>query len=170
MSEEPIASRPVVEREADGPALLREATLQSFLDTVAENIRINNMVLIGFACVIVAGVIYNSARISLSEHATELASLRVLGFSQREVAQLLLTEQALLTFLSLPLACGIGYALAALIAHLLSQELFRIPLVVSTRTYFSTIAVMLISATGSALLIWQRLKKQNLIDVLKTRE
>jgi methylase of polypeptide subunit release factors len=28
MSEEPIASRPVVEREADGPALLREATLQ----------------------------------------------------------------------------------------------------------------------------------------------
>ena len=149
---------------------LREATLQSFLDTVAENIRINNMVLIGFACVIVAGVIYNSARIALSEQATELASLRILGFSQREVAQLLLTEQALLTLLSLPLACGIGYALAALIAHLLSQELFRIPLVVSPRTYFSTVAVRLISAAASALLIWQRLKKQNLIDVLKTRE
>lgn len=149
---------------------LREATLQSFLDTVAENIRINNRVLISFAFVIVAGVIYNSARIALSEHATELASLRILGFSQREVAQLLLTEQALLTFLSLPLACGIGYVLAALIAHLLSQELFRIPLVVSTRTYFSTLAVMLIAAATSALLIWQRLKQQNLIDVLKTRE
>ena len=149
---------------------LREATLQSFLDTVGENIRINNRVLISFACVIVAGVVYNSARIALSEHAIELASLRILGFSQREVGLLLLTEQAILVMLAIPFGMVIGYGLAAIIAVLLSQELFRIPLVVSQQTFLSSALVMLLAAAGSGWLVWRRLQRQNLIEVLKTRE
>lgn len=155
---------------AVGSVSLREATLQSFLDTVGENIRINNRVLISFACVIVAGVVYNSARIALSEHAIELASLRILGFSQREVALLLLTEQAILVMLAIPFGMVIGYGLAAIIAVLLSQELFRIPLVVSQQTFLSSALVMLLAAAGSGWLVWRRLQRQNLIEVLKTRE
>lgn len=149
---------------------LREATLASFLSTVAENIRINNTVLIIFACVIASGVVYNSARLALSEHALELASLRILGFTQREVAQILLTEQAILTTIAIPLGCAIGYGLAALIAALLSQDLFRVPLIVSGKTYLSAIAVIVAAALASALLVWLRLRRLNLIDVLKTRE
>jgi putative ABC transport system permease protein len=149
---------------------LREATVQSFLATVGENIRINNTVLILFACVIASGVIYNAARIALSEHAIELASLRILGFSQREVAQLLLAEQAILTGIAIPLGCAIGYVLAALIATLLSQELFRIPLIVSDRTFLVAALVIVLAASGSASLVWLRLRKLNLIEVLKTRE
>jgi len=126
--------------------------------------------LISFACVIVAGVVYNSARIALSEHAIELASLRILGFSQREVALLLLTEQAILVMLAIPFGMMIGYGLAAIIAVLLSQELFRIPLVVSQQTFLSSALVMLLAAAGSGWLVWRRLQRQNLIEVLKTRE
>jgi putative ABC transport system permease protein len=149
---------------------LREATIESFLATVGENIRINNTVLIIFACVIAVGIIYNSARISLSEHATELASLRILGFTRAEVTVLLLTEQVLLTAISIPLGCLIGYGLAALIAMLLSQELFRIPLIISGRTWVSAAVVVLISAIASAVSVWIRLQKLDLIAVLKTRE
>ena len=149
---------------------LREATIASFLATVGENIRINNTVLVIFACVIAAGIIYNSARISLSEHATELASLRILGFTRAEVAILLLTEQALLTLISIPLGCLIGYGLAAGIAALLSQELFRIPLIISGKTWVSAAVVVLLSATASAVSVWIRLQKLDLIAVLKTRE
>lgn len=149
---------------------LREATIDSFLATVGENIRINNTVLITFACVIAAGIIYNSARISLSEHATELASLRILGFTRAEVAVLLLTEQGLLTAISIPLGCLIGYGLAAGIAMLLSQELFRIPLIISGRTWVSAAVVVLLSAAASAVSVWVRLQKLDLIAVLKTRE
>lgn len=149
---------------------LREATLQSFLATVGENIRINNSVLVIFACVIAAGIIYNSARIALSEHATELASLRILGFTRAEVTALLLTEQWLLTTIAIPLGCLIGYGLAAGIATLLSQELFRIPLIISGRTFLSAAIVVMLSAFVSSLSIGFRLQQLDLIAVLKTRE
>ncbi len=149
---------------------LREATLQSFLATVGENIRINNIVLVSFACVIAAGIIYNSARIALSEHATELASLRILGFTRTEVMVLLLTEQWLLTAIAIPLGCLIGYGLAAGIATLLSQELFRIPLVVSGRTFLSAAIVVMMSAIASSVSIGRRLQQLDLISVLKKCE
>ncbi len=149
---------------------LREATIQSFLATVGENIRINNSVLVSFACVIAAGIIYNSARIALSEHATELASLRILGFTRSEVTVLLLTEQWLLTAIAIPLGCLIGYGLAAGIAALLSQELFRIPLIVGSRTFLSAAIVVMLSALASSVSIGFRLQQLDLIAVLKTRE
>lgn len=149
---------------------LREATLQSFLSTVAENMKINTFVLVAFACVIAMGVVYNSARIALSEHAIELASLRILGFTRAEVGRMLLGEQSLLTLTAIPLGCALGYGLSAWLSVLLSQELFRIPLVVSSRTFLISIAVVLASATLSGLLVWRKVKKLDLIEVLKTRE
>jgi putative ABC transport system permease protein len=149
---------------------LREATLQSFLSTVAENMRVNTIVLVAFACVIAAGVVYNSARIALSEHAIELASLRILGFTRAEVGRMLLGEQSLLTLAAIPLGCLIGYALSALLSDLLSQELFRIPLVVSGRTFLLSIGIVLLSAAVSGYLVWRKVQKLDLIEVLKTRE
>ena len=149
---------------------LREAMLQSFLATVAENMRINTIVLVVFACVIAVGVVYNSARIALSEHALELASLRILGFTKAEVGRMLLGEQSLLTLAAIPLGCLLGYGLAALLSELLSQELFRIPLVVSTRTFLLSIAVVLLSAAASGFIVWRKVQKLDLIQVLKTRE
>jgi len=151
-------------------ASFREATLRSFLATIAENLTINTIVMVAFACVIAAGIVYNSARIALSEHAIELASLRILGFTKAEVGALLLGEQAILILAAIPLACLTGYGLSALLAHLLSQELFRIPLVVSTRTFVLSIGVVLASAAVSGFLVWRKLQGLDLIEVLKTRE
>ncbi|OWW20671.1 ABC transporter permease [Noviherbaspirillum denitrificans] len=155
---------------AVGSVNLREATLQSFLSTVAQNMKINTMVLVAFACVIAAGVVYNAARIALSEHAVELASLRILGFTRGEVGRMLLGEQGLLTLAAIPLGCVLGYALSALLSELLSQELFRIPLVVSTRTFLLSIGVVLLAAAVSGYLVWRKVQKLDLIEVLKTRE
>ena len=149
---------------------LREVTLQSFLATVAKNMRMNTIVLVAFASVIAAGVVYNSARIALSEHAIELASLRILGFTRAEVGRMLLGEQSLLTLAAIPLGCLIGYGLSALLSDLLSQELFRIPLVVSTRTFLLSIGIVLLSAAVSGYLVWRKVKRLDLIEVLKTRE
>jgi len=149
---------------------LREVTLQSFLQTIAKNMRMNTIVLVAFACVIAFGVVYNSARIALSEHAIELASLRILGFTRVEVGRMLLGEQSLLTLAAIPIGCLLGYGLAALLSDLLSQELFRIPLVVSSRTFLLSIGVVLLSAAASGYLVWRKVQKLDLIEVLKTRE
>ncbi|HZW20020.1 ABC transporter permease [Noviherbaspirillum sp.] len=155
---------------AVGSVNLREATLQSFLSTVAENMRVNTIVIVTFACVIAFGVVYNSARIALSEQAVELASLRILGFTKGEVGRMLLGEQALLTLAAIPLGCVLGYGLSALLSELLSQELFRIPLVVSVRTFLLSIGVVLLSAAASGYLVWRKVQTLDLIEVLKTRE
>lgn len=155
---------------AIGSVNLREATLESFLATIAKNMTINTMVLIVFACIIAVGIVYNSARIALSEHALELASLRILGFTKGEVGAMLLGEQGLLTLAAIPIGCAIGYGLAALLAVLLSQELFRIPLVVSTRTFMMATGVVLLAAVASGFLVWRKVQKLDLIEVLKTRE
>ncbi len=149
---------------------LREATLESFMATVVENMRINTTVVLSFACAIAFGVVYNSARIALSEHAVELASLRILGFTKAEVARMLLGQQALLTLAALPFGCLLGYALSALLSLLLSQELFRIPLIVSRQTFAFAVGVVLFAAAVSGLLVWRQMQRLDLVAVLKTRE
>ena len=71
----------------------RDAVLQSFNQILDRSMRTVSVVNVLFACVIAFGVVYNGARIALSERGNELASLRVLGFTRREVTWLLLGEQ-----------------------------------------------------------------------------
>jgi len=149
---------------------LRENMLQSFIRTVAENLTMSTAILMLFACAIAAGVIYNSARIALSERAVELASLRILGFSRGAVGRLLLGQQALLTLVALPLGVALGYLLMLWLSVLFSTDLFRLPVVVSARTIGISIGVVLLAAVASALLVWRKVQRLDLIEVLKTRE
>jgi putative ABC transport system permease protein len=155
---------------AVGGVTTRQAALRSFEETLARSLGIFTTVLVTFACVIAVAVMYNAARIALSERGRELASLRVLGFTRHEVAVLLFGEQAILTALAIPLGYLIGYQLCALIAAQYQWELFRLPLVVSSRTYGFALFVSLAAALGSGLLVRRRLDRLDLVEVLKTRE
>jgi putative ABC transport system permease protein len=149
---------------------VRASSLESFEKTVAESFLISIVTTVLFACVIAAGMIYNGARIALSERGRELASLRVLGFRRREVAAILLGEQAFLTAVAIPVGAAIGYGLCALIVWRFQSELFRIPLVVSAATLAFAVAVVTISALLSAFVVRRRIDRLDLVEVLKTRE
>jgi len=151
-------------------AAFREMMLASFLETIAGSLTISTTVLIVFACIIAFAMVYNSARVALSERGHELASLRVLGFTQREVSVMLLGEQAMLTGVAIPLGFAIGFGICALIARLMNTELYRMPLVVSGETYAFAFLVVAAAVVLSGLLILRRLYNLDLIAVLKTRE
>jgi putative ABC transport system permease protein len=150
--------------------LVPDALLDNFSKTLARTMGTNTAVLIFFACAIAFGVVYNSARIALSERGRELASLRVLGFTEREVTVMLLGEQALLASLAIPLGCALGWGLSWLITHAIDTELMRLPLVVSGRTYVKASIIVVAAAFLSGLLVIRRLRRLDLIEVLKTRE
>jgi putative ABC transport system permease protein len=148
----------------------REATLASFRATLARSIGMVTTVLLGFAGSLAIAMIYNTARIALSERARDLASLRVLGFTQGEVSFMLLGEQATLTGAGIAAGLLLGYGLCAILSGLYQWELFRIPLVLSTSTYAFAVAVVLAAAAVSALLVRHRLVRLDLVAVLKSRE
>jgi putative ABC transport system permease protein len=148
------------------PASLR----QSFEQQLAENLLVSITFLVVLAGILAVGVIYNGARIALSERGRELASLRVLGFSRREVSVLLLGEQGSITLLAIPLGWAIGFGLGALLLSTLDMETFRIPMVVSERTYLFSGLVTLASSILAGLAVRRRLNELDLIEVLKTRE
>ena len=123
-----------------------------------------------FAVIIAFGVIYNSARIALTERGHELASLRVLGFTRAEIAYILLGELGLLTLCAIPLGLKLGVWMCYYIAHTMQNDLFRVPVVLVPQTYAFASAVVLVSATLSGLAVRRRLDQLDLIAVLKTAE
>jgi putative ABC transport system permease protein len=64
----------------------------------------------------------------------------------------------------------IGYSLAGVLAQGAQTELFRVPLVLSPRTFaFSALAV-LVATVISALVVRHRVDHLDLVEVLKARE
>ena len=150
--------------------LLREAALKSFQDTMAENLTQTMLFNIMFAGLIAIGVVYNTARISLSERARELASLRVLGLTRGEISYILLGELTILTVVALPIGCVLGRFLSWLLSMALNTDLYRIPLIIDNSTYGLSVLIVLIASVGSGLIVRHRLDHLDLVAVLKTRE
>jgi len=149
---------------------LTEAMRQSFQDVMAENLNLQILINVVFAGIIACGVVYNAARISLSERSRELASLRVLGFTRREISGILLGELAAVTAVALPVGSLVGYGLSRLIVGSLTSEVYRIPLVVEPSTIAWGWIVIATAATLSGLVVRRRLDQLDLVAVLKTRE
>jgi putative ABC transport system permease protein len=146
------------------------AALQGFRDTMAQNLNIMIFFNVLFAGIIAFGVVYNAARISLSERSRELASLRVMGFTRAEISFILLGELAVLTFLAIPIGLLLGYGMAALVVEAYDIELYRFPLVVTARTYAASALTVAVAAVFSGLVVRRKLDRLDLVAVLKTRE
>lgn len=149
---------------------IKTAVLDSFRETIAENILVMRSFIIFFAAVIAIGVVYNSARISLSERSRDLATMRVVGFTRREVSFVLLGEIALFTLLAIPLGSVIGYGLAGVMASGMDTDNYRLPLIISRNTYALAAIVVVVATFLSGLAVQRRINQLDLIAVLKTRE
>lgn len=146
------------------------AAIQSFYATIGEFILFYNLVATLLAGAIGFGVVYNAARISLSERGRELASLRVLGFTRGEIAYILLGELALLTLAAIPVGFAVGIGLVGILVAAFQSELYRLPLLLTPQNFAMGASVILASAVSSGWLLWRRLGRLDLVAVLKTRE
>jgi putative ABC transport system permease protein len=142
----------------------------AFNETSAEMVYI----FVGFisllAGIITFGVVYNTARIALSERSRDLASLRVLGFTRGEISYILLGELAMLTVLSIPAGMLIGKGLAWFMIQEIPREMIRVPLIIDYSTYATAALVVIIASLLSSLVVRSSLDHLDLVSVLKTRE
>lgn len=149
---------------------LQSVTLEKFRDTQVQNIFVMMGVLVGLAGLIAFGVVYNFARISLSEQGREMASLRVLGFTRGEVSSLLIAEIAVVTLLAQPIGWLLGYLMGLGMVQGFSSEIFQMPFIIGPDVYAYSSIVVIAAALISGLVVRRRIDRLDMIAVLKTRE
>lgn len=148
----------------------REHLVQAFRELLARNLLLITAINLGFACVIAAGLVYNGARIALSERGNELATLRVLGYTRSEAARLLLREQTWLTVAGVPIGVLAGALAAWYFSLRLSTELYRLPFTLSVASIALAAGVVLAAAAASGWGVARRVAALDLVAALKTRE
>jgi putative ABC transport system permease protein len=149
---------------------LRERAMIAFHEAMEQNMTLALTFEIGCSLIIAFSVVFNNARTALSERERELATMRVLGFSERETAAVLLGELVAVTVLSMPLGMTLGWALTALVAALMNSELYRMSVLISTQTYVSSAVVVAVSTLASFAVVTAKVKRLDLVSVLKTRD
>lgn len=148
----------------------RRDAIRNFYQNMASMILFTTFIATLLAGTIAFGVVYNSARITLSERSRELASLRVLGYTRGEVSYILLGEIFLLAVAAIPLGFLLGRGLCAVLVTSFQSDLFRLPLILTPGTHALAAAVVLASAAVSGLVVRHRLDHLDLVAVLKTQE
>ena len=149
---------------------LQTISRQRMQETMQQSMNMSLFVYFALAVIIAFGVVYNSARIQLSERARELASLRVLGFRRAEVSNILFIEVGVVVALAQPIGWLVGTGFGWLITQSLATDIFRVPFVIELRTYAVGTLVVAAAALFSAAIVRRRIDRFDLIRVLKTRE
>lgn len=147
--------------------VIKSSLREGFRKTTAQSIGLLQKMYLIFATIVAFGIIYNSARISLSERSRELATLRVLGFTRGEVGAVLVGELVILTAIALPLGLMLGSGFAREIVATVNTETVRLPLVLTPANYAFAILVVALASTLSALFAARKLADIDLVSALK---
>jgi putative ABC transport system permease protein len=144
--------------------------MASFQASLEQSQQIFGTVLVLFAGAITFGVVYNTARISLAERARELGTLSVLGFTDTEVRRVIEGESYLLAATALPPGLGLGAFFSWLLTRAFDTELFRFPFVLHRSSILQTIVIVLFFTLLANLLVRRRLRRLDMVEILKARE
>jgi len=143
---------------------------QSIKDTLGQSMYITNTVLLVFAGVIAFSIIYNITAVSFSERQRELASLRVLGLSIGEVGGIMYIENVLMGLLGVALGVPLGVGICSLLVEAYSNDMFRLPFHIERRTYAISIMLTLSFVLLANLAARRKIRRLDLVEVLKERE
>jgi len=149
---------------------IKEDSYQNLLDTMAESMRIMNVVVLVFSGVIAFAVIYNSTIVSLVERQRELASLRVMGFTTSEVGRIMYNENFLLSAAGLILGIPVGVGLCRAMVEAYDTDLYRFPFHLEPRTFVLTVVFSIVFVLLANLAAHRRVLRLDMVEVLKARE
>jgi putative ABC transport system permease protein len=148
----------------------RAATIQNIDEQMRQSMVFVLTLIISSACIIAIGVVYNSARIALSERGRELASLRVLGFTTNEVAGMLLGEQVAVMIVALPVGVATGGVFSFLLARGFETERFHFPYVMAIGSQLFAMSVVAMAAALTGIVVRGRVRQLDMVSALRTRE
>jgi putative ABC transport system permease protein len=171
---DPVRSDEVSARLKELPMVISVTSqahvMARYQQQIGSSMVVMTLILTLSAAAIATGVVYNNARIALSMRSRDLASLRVLGFTRREISTVLLGELGAQVVVGIVLGMFVGRWWAELLAASFPAESFHFPTYISSHTYVSAAVIALASGIFSALLVRRKLDSLDLVAVLKSSE
>ena len=116
------------------------------------------------------GVAYSASRVTFAEQERDLATLRVLGFSRREVSYVLLAEIGALLLIALPAGALFGASLSRWLMSQFETDLFTFPYVTNAAAYGKSALFVVCAVVGAVLAVRRGVDRLDLVGVLKSRE
>ena len=126
--------------------------------------------MIFFGTVMGFAIVFNTTVINIMERRRELASLKVLGYTGREVESTILRENMMIGIISLLPGIVFGRFMCNILAGMFSNELFAMEVIISTKTYIITCSSVFIFAILAQYANKRNISGLDMVEVLKDRE
>ena len=149
---------------------IKKESQRQFQETLAESMAINNLFLSVFAGVIAFAIIYNTTAISLTERTRELASLRVLGFTLREIRRIVFGQNILLASVGLAIGIPLGTLLCRWLVLAYETDIYRLPFHITRGTFIITALSIAFFVFVANMASRRKIGQLDMVEVLKRRE
>jgi putative ABC transport system permease protein len=123
-----------------------------------------------FAGMIAFGSVLNTALVSLNERQRDVGTLRVLGYTSRQVSAIFSGESLILNTIGIVMGIGGGIGLTVIVSKAYNTELFRFPIVIDIPSIFYTVLIMTFFVLAAQMIIFFLIKRLPWLDVLKVKE
>lgn len=132
---------------------------------------LNMMVMIFIVAAIILGIVvlYNLGVMSYVERRRELATLKVLGFRDKAVAKLLISQNLWLTLFGILIGLPCGFVALDVVVTMLATE-YELTVTVSLATYIISTILTLGVSLLVGLQVAGKNKKIDMVEVLKDAE
>lgn len=123
------------------------------------------------AAIMSIAVIYNITVINIYEKKRELASLKVMGFTRKEIRSSVYDENMVVGIISLITGLPLGHLLSKyILGYFYTTDAYDIPVVTYSPSYAYTIVLILIFIFIAQLLLRRSIDRIDMVEVLKVRE
>ena len=115
-------------------------------------------------------VLYNLSNVNISERIRELATIKVLGFYDKEVYSYVTRETVILTIIGILLGLVSGYFLNFYIMQTCEINILRFSKIVTPISYIYSILITIVFTVIVNIVTYFSLKKIDMIESLKSVE
>ena len=129
-----------------------------------------SLILIVSAGALAFVVLYNLSSVNISERRRELATIKVLGFYDKEVYQYINRENTILTLIGILLGLGIGNILTMYIIKTCEIDMLMFDTTIAWPSYLYAILITMSFAILVNIILYFSLKKIDMIESLKSIE
>lgn len=115
-------------------------------------------------------IIFNSTLMSITDRQRELASLKVIGYTLKEIEGTLIRENVMQTLMAIIPGLVMGYLMCSLLAKAFSNDMMTIEVIITAKTYCISAVSIIVFVFVSQWASRKHVVDLDMIEVLKNRE